>query len=187
MSNVIDMPERRRRISFAGGGRHRRTPETWARMEEELAAAKAAAATAKRDLEWSQQQVEGLKEQVNGMGLELRRLFGEVRQMRALMAADPDHPANQDTITVLSPAEAAEESTQPISRAELFSEDPMDALRPKVRVYDFEPEISKEKAEALLNQLSGHPLLSTVQPITPVVPLWKSPGAQSFSVVARTA
>lgn len=190
-SNVVALPsaqERRKWNPLSGNGRHRRTPEAWAQMERELAASKAAAATAQRDLEWAQHEVESLKHQVTEMGLEMRGLLGEVREMRALMSADPDNPANQNTITVLPPSKDDPEETQPISRAELFKDgDTMQGLRPVIRIGKIKPPTgsSSDAASRLVDRISSQsekvPHVDPTQPI----PLWDSPLAQGYRVVRK--
>lgn len=155
-SNVVNLPatvDRRRWNPFGGPrvARHKRTPETWAQMADDLAAAKASEAQMKRERDQArserdaaQQQVEAIKRDVYGLRHQMGQLEGEVRQMRALMAPDPDNPVNQTTHSFVMPerpvddSDPAEVVTQPISQAELFAEgDPMKPLRPVIRVHEF--------------------------------------------------
>ena len=192
--NVVDLPaeaERRRRGLFAVTGRHRRTPETWARMEEELAAARATEAQMRRERDDARSKVDKLERMVNTMHHDMSELRSEVRQMRALMGPDSDNPANQETFTIVPPVpeDPSEVITQSISQAELFKDDPMAPLRPVIRVHDFVPpkQASSDAVTQLLDRINPDDEKVKHIDVTQPIPLWDSPMSQSWRVERHTA
>lgn len=184
-AEIVSLNEsRRRRNPFAGTGRHRRTPEAWAQMQIELQAAQARCAQMQRERDHARGEVEELKYVVDSMREEMRTLGGEVKRMAALMGADPDHPANQNTITIVPPAAEDPEETQPIAAGELFADgDPMAPLRPKIRVGTIGcPDPAAPPVTLVVpSEMVKH--VSVTQPI----PLWNTPFAQGYRAQRHTA
>lgn len=193
-SNVVALPsgpERRKRNLFGGVGKHRRTPEAWEDMRVRIAASESRAAQAEARADRlererdqavaNNRQLEQVVDMIQGQMLDLR---GEVQQLRTLMGPDVH---NQETVTIIPPSDP--EETQPISQAELFSDDPIKPLRPVIRVGTIgAPKPSSSGAATqLLQRLSSQsekvPHIDVTQPI----PLWDSPLAQAPQKQRHTA
>jgi hypothetical protein len=203
MSNAeivhLDTEISKRRRGLLGTGRHRRTPETWKRMEDELAAAQAKAAR----MEGERDHYKGRADKFEGIAQNLQgqmsQLQGEVRQMRALMSGDPNNRANQVTHSFTMPqrpvddSDPAEVVTQPISAKELFEMDPMAPLRPKIRVHSYEKP-APDAAERLISRIvpTAPPVSDNSEKVrhieqTQVLPLWDSPAMQGYRGARHTA
>lgn len=186
-SNVVALPsgpERRRRNPFAGSGRHRRTPEAWEDMRVRLAASEARANRLEHELAQANAANQQMEHVVSSIRRDMALLQGEVQQMRALMGPGTH---DQDTITIIPPADP--EETQPISQAELFSDNPIKPLRPVIRVGTIgSPSASSsEAATQLLQRLSSQSEKVPHVDVTQPIPLWDSPLAQGLQAQRNTA
>lgn len=197
--------EKQRRGLFGGGGRHRRTPEAWAQMQQDLAAAKASEAQMRRErddlaakVERCESDVQKYKGDVHVLQTHMGQLQGELRQIRVLMGADPTNPANQVTHTASMPERPVDDSdprdvvTQPINTTELFSDGPMEAMKPKVRVHDF-PAPAPDAATRLITRIvPTGPATTENEKVrhvdeTQVMPLWDIPQPDGRGGRRRTA
>lgn len=151
-------------------GRHSRTPQTWAKMTQENAELRA-------DLEKVTTERDEARRNASKFANDVIGLRKDVKDLnRRLLALEP--AAQTETIVRTA---SQQEETQPIAVEELFATDPMEALRPKVRVHDFQP--APDAGARLVTRIVPTTLdfdAETVPDVeeTQIMALWNAPLSQ---------